>query len=54
VIFGILLILVGGFFLLRTYYPSIDTDRLWPIILVVIGAVFVIGALRPGSGPDEG
>ncbi len=53
VIFGVLLILVGGFFLLRTYYPSIDTDQLWPIILVVLGAVLVVGSFRPGASSKE-
>ncbi|HEY6058379.1 MAG TPA: DUF5668 domain-containing protein, partial [Candidatus Limnocylindrales bacterium] len=50
IVFGLLLVLVGGFFLLRTYVPALDADRFWPLVLVVIGAVFVIGAIRPGRG----
>lgn len=45
-IFGLILVLVGGFFLVRSYVPGIDWEASWPILLVGIGVVLLIGALR--------
>lgn len=53
VIFGLILILVGGFFLVQMYLPDIDTARFWPVVLVVIGVVFLILSFRPGSGKPQ-
>jgi hypothetical protein len=51
-VFGLILVVLGGFFLARSYIPNIDWDRSWPILLVVIGAVLLVGALRRASpGP---
>lgn len=50
VIFGLILVLVGGFFLVQMYLPDIDTARFWPVVLVVIGVVFLILSFRPGPG----
>jgi phage shock protein PspC (stress-responsive transcriptional regulator) len=36
-IFGVVLILIGGFLLLRQIYPVFDVGRFWPVILVFIG-----------------
>ncbi|HEY7600269.1 MAG TPA: PspC domain-containing protein [Candidatus Limnocylindrales bacterium] len=49
VVFGLILILVGGFFLLRQYVPAIDWGQIWPIGLIALGAVLVIAALAPRS-----
>lgn len=48
-VFGVILILVGAYFLVRQYIPAIDLDRFWPVIVIVVGAALVIGALRSGS-----
>jgi phage shock protein C len=45
-IFGLILVGVGAWFLIREYVPQIDTDLLWPIGLVVLGIVLVIASLR--------
>jgi peptidoglycan/LPS O-acetylase OafA/YrhL len=53
VIFGLILILVGGFFLVETYLPDIDAARFWPLLLVVVGVVLLIASFRPGSGNPQ-
>jgi phage shock protein PspC (stress-responsive transcriptional regulator) len=51
VIFGAILIIVGAWFLLRKAVPALDADLLGPIVLIVIGALLLAGALsRGGSG----
>ena len=57
VIFGAILIVVGAWFLIRRYVPALDGDLLGPIVLIVIGALLLGGALtRGGSGtpPAQG
>lgn len=46
ILFGIILIVLGGIFLLREYVPAIDWDQLWPLALIAVGAVLVFGSLR--------
>jgi phage shock protein C len=46
---GAILVLVGGFLLVRRYLPSIDIVGSWPIIAVGLGIVLVVAALRPGA-----
>ncbi|MCV0402157.1 MAG: PspC domain-containing protein [Chloroflexi bacterium] len=40
------LILVGTWFLLREYLPSFNWGLVWPLAIMVIGVVIIIGALR--------
>ncbi|MEX2184461.1 MAG: DUF5668 domain-containing protein, partial [Chloroflexota bacterium] len=47
---GIVLILLGSFFLAREWFPRIDFDWFWPLILVGLGVVLLISAL----GRDRG
>jgi phage shock protein C len=51
-IFGALLILVGGYFLLRQFIPSIDLGTSWPVILIGLGIILVIVAVLPGRRSD--
>ena len=51
VILGLILILAGGYFLVRAYVPSVDVDQAWPILLVVVGLLLLVGSLRRPSGP---
>lgn len=48
IIFGLILLAVGGYYLLeRTFQlalPQLDADRLWPIAVIVIGAAIVWNA----------
>jgi hypothetical protein len=45
-ILGVLLILVGGVFLVRPYL-SIDWDVVWPIALIAVGLAVIFVAYRP-------
>lgn len=46
---GAILVLVGGFFLFRRYLPVIDLVATWPFIVVGLGVVLLVAALRPGG-----
>ena len=46
VVIGVVLILVGAWFLLERFLPAIDPDLVWPVVLVVLGGALVVGALR--------
>jgi phage shock protein C len=46
VIFGVILIGAGVWFLVDQYIPAIDTDLLWPVALVALGIVLLVIALR--------
>lgn len=48
-LFGLILVLVGAWFLARQWLPFLDTDLLWPVVLIAIGAVLVLGAIRRSS-----
>jgi phage shock protein C len=45
-IFGLVLIALGAYFLLRSYLPEIAWDRFWPVLLVLAGAALLVGSLR--------
>jgi phage shock protein C len=49
-IFGLILVLVGAYFLARSYIPGIDWGAAWPFLLVGIGLALLLGSLRR-SGP---
>jgi len=44
--FGLILVLVGGFLLVRNFLPHFALGRLWPLLLIGIGVVIVLGAFR--------
>jgi phage shock protein C len=50
-ILGGFLIILGGFFLAREFLPQIDFDWFWPLVLVALGVVLVVSALRRPSEP---
>jgi len=50
-IFGAILVLIGAWFLVRRYIPSLDSDFLGPIVLIAIGAIVLAGAL--GRNQDD-
>jgi phage shock protein C len=49
VIFGLVLVLLGAWFLVDEYVPGLDTDLLWPIALVVIGLALLFISMRRSS-----
>ena len=46
ILFGLILIALGGWFLLQRFLPSIDADVVWPVVLLLVGGALVVGALR--------
>jgi uncharacterized membrane protein HdeD (DUF308 family) len=44
---GLLLILLGGFFLIRQYIPTIDLSLWWPTAAIIAGILLVVLALLP-------
>ena len=51
-ILGGLLVLLGIFFLVRQYLPSLDFEWFWPLVLVGLGVVLLLSAV--GRGPRSG
>ena len=49
VIFGTILVLIGGWFLAQQFLPWLNFGTLWPIGLVVIGVIILVSALRRGG-----
>jgi phage shock protein C len=49
IIFGTILILIGGWFLLDQFIPWLNFGTIWPIGLVAIGAIILVAALRRGG-----
>jgi phage shock protein PspC (stress-responsive transcriptional regulator) len=53
IIFGLLLVLVGGAFLLRQAVPDLDLAVVWPVIVIIVGAILVVTAFIPGLRSDD-
>ena len=53
IIFGLILVIAGTWFLLDRYIPALDLSWFMPGALIVIGLVLVVGALGR-SGHSEG
>ena len=49
---GLILILIGGFFLVRELLPSIDLGFWWPTVAIGLGIVLVVLALLPSRRSD--
>jgi uncharacterized integral membrane protein len=56
-IFGAVLLLVGGYYLLENTFginlPEINWDQVWPLLVIVLGASVVLRAIASRSGPDR-
>lgn len=51
---GLVLILIGGFFLFERYMPNIDFGDFWPLLLILIGLIMIFkGFPGLGSKKDE-
>ena len=48
-VFGMVLIALGAWFLIDQYVPGIDSDLLWPIALVVLGGALLFVSMRRRS-----
>lgn len=49
---GIVLIVLGGAFLVREFVPWFDWHVWWPVGLIALGGLLLLLALRPGSSSD--
>lgn len=50
-VLGIILVLVGAWFLLRQLLPVFDIDLGWPFIALVVGIVLVVVSVAPRQRP---
>ena len=46
ILVGVLLMVVGGYLLVRQLFPELNLERFWPVALIAIGVVFVAASLR--------
>ena len=49
---GIVLIVLGGAFLVREFVPWFDWHVWWPLGLIALGVLLLVLALRPGQSSD--
>ena len=49
---GLVLILLGSFFLVRQFVPSIDLGLWWPVVAIGLGVLLIVLALVPSRHPD--
>jgi hypothetical protein len=49
---GAVLVLLGAWFLVDQYV-DIDWDLVWPVIVIVLGAVLIVAAMRRSRGPGS-
>ncbi len=54
IVIGTLFVLLGAWFLVREYLPSVDWDWFWPLTLVALGVVVLYFAVRPRSDDSGG
>lgn len=57
IIFGIILMIVGGLFLVNNFYPKLEIwsnlVKLWPIILIIYGIKKMYMAFSEGKNSNE-
>lgn len=46
-VFGLILLVVGVVFLIPVAFPAFEIGRFWPVLVIGLGVVLVIAALRP-------
>ncbi len=51
IVFGAVLVLLGSWFLVDRYV-NIDWQLVWPVLVIVLGVVVILGALRPRRRSD--
>lgn len=45
------LVVLGAYLLLRQYVPALDFDRIWPVLLIALGVLLLVVAMR--RRPDD-
>ena len=51
-IIGLVLILAGAYFLARQYIPAINTELVWPIIVIGVGLLLIVFAFGRERSPQ--
>ena len=51
-IIGLILILLGGAFLVREFMPAVDLSTVWPVLSIGFGIVLLVLAIRPRPASD--
>jgi phage shock protein C len=51
-VFGLLLVLVGGMLAWHQFDPRFDLGLTWPVAVIALGAILVVSAIRPGGRKD--
>lgn len=51
-IFGLILVIAGAWFLIDRYVENLDTSWLFPGLLIIIGIALVLGAVGRSRGQD--
>jgi phage shock protein C len=46
---GVILMLIGGFFLIRQFIPAIDPGLWWPVAAIIAGVLLIVFAVLPSS-----
>ena len=44
-VIGLILIIVGGYFLLRQFVPTIDLSLIWPLLAIGGGVLLIVAAM---------
>jgi len=50
---GLILILIGGYFLVRQFLPDIDPSVWWPLAAIIGGALLIVFAVLPQRRPHD-
>ena len=51
-IIGVILILLGGAFLVREFVPAVDLSTVWPLLSIGFGILLLVLAFRPRRATD--
>jgi len=49
-VFGLILVILGAWFLLRRFLPALDLSWVMPVALIVVGLALVVGAMGRSRG----
>lgn len=54
-VFGVIVLLVGGYFLLRNTFglsiPDINWDQVWPVAILLLGVLIIYRAMSSNRKP---
>lgn len=51
-VIGVILILLGGAFLVREFMPEVDLSAIWPVLAIGFGVLLLMLSVRPRHAPD--